>query len=109
MLKKLKLVRNIVIHLLSFPFYLIFKYLPFLLERLIFHYFKDKKLVFTKQTQPKYIFLINSKSGKNMGRVVKDILSEYYKARYLCDIIKADPKQFILDALKVIREDDKVS
>lgn len=44
-----------------------------------------------------------------MGRVVKDILSEYYKARYLCDIIKADPKQFILDALKVIREDDKVS
>jgi hypothetical protein len=92
----------------SIPFYLLFKTIPFIIEKLLFNCFRDPKLALTEEQNSKYIFFINSKSGKNMGSILMDILTRLYNVKNICDIITTDSINYLATTIKKIRNEDKV-
>lgn len=107
-LKQIKLFRNFIFRLISFPFNLIFKSIPFFFEKLLFILFKDPKIKLSREQYPQFIFFVNSLSGKKLGSVLMDLFIRFYNVKYISDIIHEKPSFFLAETVKKIREEDNV-
>ena len=105
----LKFIRNKIVLILSFPFNLIFQIIPLFFESILFKLLKDKSVVFNKKLNSKTIFLVNSKSGRNMGKSLMELLKRSYNVENICDITKEDPKNFLDRTRQFIRSEYKVN
>jgi hypothetical protein len=43
-----------------------------------------------------------------MGGILKNLLAENYNARFLCDIINTKPTEFLVNTMKIIRDEENV-
>lgn len=107
--KQLRLMRNFLFRLLSFPINLIFKSIPFFFEKLLFVLFKKPSIKLSKDQYPQFIFFVNSLSGKKLGSALMDLLIRFYNVKYISDIIHENPNFFLAETVKKIREEDNVN
>ena len=61
-----------------------------------------------KEIDKRTVFLVNSKSGKNMGRILVDLLMNVYKASNICDITDENAVEYILAKQKELTLDERV-
>ena len=108
-MSKLRAIRNMILKILSFPFYFLLFTIPFFFEKLIFFLIHDRKLKMTDYQNNRTIFLVNSKSGKSFGEVLGKLLKDNYKGKNICDITKEDNFEFLKQKTREMRRIHQVS
>ena len=103
-MSKLRAIRNMILKILSFPFYFLLFTIPFFFEKLIFFIIHDRKLKLTDHQNNRTIFLVNSRSGKSFGEVLAKLLKNNYKAKNICDITKEDSFEFLEQKTRQMRK-----